>query len=100
MCAEKQGWVLVTGGRGYVGRAVVKLLRRTGNRVISLDRSAADSVDNEIGCDVSNGDQVQGLFETSRIHGIVHLAAILPTAAQREPLLATQVNVYGSLHLL
>ncbi len=57
-------------------------------------------MDNEIGCDVSNGDQVQGLFETSRIHGIVHLAAILPTAAQREPLLATQVNVYGSLHLL
>lgn len=30
----------------------------------------------------------------------MHLAAILPTAAQREPLLATKVNIQGSINLL
>jgi len=30
----------------------------------------------------------------------VHLAAILPTVAQREPLLATRVNIQGSVNLL
>ena len=43
---------------------------------------------------------LQQVFETRHIGGIIHLAAILPTAAQRDPVRATQVNVTGSLHLL
>ena len=38
--------------------------------------------------------------ETKRIAGIIHLAAILPTAARREPVRATEVNIQGSLNLL
>jgi nucleoside-diphosphate-sugar epimerase len=40
------------------------------------------------------------LFQARAIGAIVHLAAILPTTAQREPARATQVNVEGSLNLL
>ena len=40
------------------------------------------------------------MFEASKIQGIIHLAAILPTAAQRDPVRATQVKVDGSLNLL
>ncbi len=40
------------------------------------------------------------MFEIERVGAIIHLAAILPTAAQREPVRATRVNVEGSLHLL
>ena len=40
------------------------------------------------------------MFEKERIEGIIHLAAILPTAAQRNPLRATQVNVQGSANVL
>lgn len=95
--------VLVTGGRGFIGRAVVSLLRREGYRVSSLDQSAAFSTDErlrEVVCDISDASQLRRVFEVERIAGIIHLAAILPTVAQREPSRTTQVNVVGSLNLM
>jgi nucleoside-diphosphate-sugar epimerase len=95
--------VLVTGGRGFIGRATVKLLRRAGYKVASLDAKAdatASADEDEIVCDLTEAKQVERVFQARSISGILHLAAILPTAAQREPERATQVNVEGSLHLL
>jgi UDP-glucose 4-epimerase len=97
--------VLVTGGRGFIGRAVAKLLQRSGYATVSLDQTPVAQSDkqtcpHEIVCDICDAAQLQRVFETERIGGIIHLAAILPTAAQREPLRATQVNVAGSLQLL
>jgi nucleoside-diphosphate-sugar epimerase len=40
------------------------------------------------------------VFESRAIETIIHLAAILPTAAQRDPVRATRVNVLGSLNVL
>src|SRR5215475_5734093 len=97
--------VLVTGGRGFVGRAVGKLLQREGYRVVSLDYapvtedSDSDRI-SEVECDITDPAALHSVFETCAIEAIVHLAAILPTIAQREPLRATQVNVEGSLNLL
>ena len=97
--------MLVTGGRGFVGRAVVKLLRRKGYPVISLDRSPLAGIPSgenrgEVCCDLGESDRLRELFERDRITYIIHLAAVLPTAAQRNPPLATQVNVQGSVNLL
>ena len=98
--------VLVTGGRGFLGRAVAKLLQRTGYEVVSLDVTPITSCsadpwnDREVLCDLTDAEELQRVFETRKIQGIVHLAAILPTAAQRDPVRATQVNVDGSLNLL
>jgi UDP-glucose 4-epimerase len=97
--------VLVTGGRGFIGRAAAKLIQRTGIHVVSLDRSPVPSGSDldgphEIECDLADADQLRAFFESQRVGGIVHLAAILPTAAQRNPLLATQVNIQGSLNIL
>ena len=98
--------VLVTGGRGFVGRAVGLLLQRAGYRVLSLDQSPAKSPAHgptsirDVQCDISDVVQLAHVFETEPIGGIIHLAAILPTAAQQEPVRATQVNVAGSLNLL
>ncbi len=107
MGASNQKTVLVTGGRGFVGRAVVKLLRREGYGVISLDQSepsTADHANYEISCDVTNTEHLRALIEAGidgeKIRGIIHLAAILPTAAQHNPVQATRVNVNGSFHLL
>jgi len=59
MHSEPKKSVLVTGGRGFIGRAVVKLLRCKGYPVISLDRSpaAANQLQGwlEIEGDVSEG---------------------------------------------
>jgi len=96
--------VLVTGGRGFIGRAVVKLLLRADYGVVSLDHSlpaAASEPDaDERVCDITEAAQLQRIFEERPIGGIVHLAAVLPTAAQCEPQRATEVNIVGSLNLL
>lgn len=96
--------VLVTGGRGFIGRAAAKLLRRSGFRVVSLDRNGVEPADGElcgqVQCDLADASQLERVFEKEAIRGIIHLAAILPTSALRNPLLATQVNIHGSVNLL
>lgn len=99
--------VLVTGTRGFIGRAVRKLLQRSGYPVLALDQpeSAAAgpahfAVGREIGIDITDRKQLRSLFQARPIAAIVHLAAILPTMAQHEPARATRVNVEGSLNLL
>ena len=97
--------VLVTGGRGFVGRAAGKLLRREGYEVVSLDCSPVltDSTEGnsgEVQCDITDAAALQSVFESRPIEAIIHMAAILPTVAQREPVRASQVNVQGSLNLL
>ena len=103
MNAEKPRAVLVTGARGFIGRAVQKLLQREGYRVLGLDETMpAEATSNglDIQLDITNIKQLQQLFEAETIGGIIHLAAILPTAARQQPLRATEVNVVGSLNLL
>ena len=97
--------VLVTGARGFIGQAVCKPLQREGYRVLALDQSRAGgepgtTPGGEIQCDISDAARLRSVFEAERIEAIIHLAAILPTAAQREPVRATQVNILGSLNLL
>jgi nucleoside-diphosphate-sugar epimerase len=53
-----------------------------------------------ITCDLTSKENVQRLFESRPIRAVVHLAAVLPTAALANPLAATEVNVSGSMHLL
>jgi nucleoside-diphosphate-sugar epimerase len=99
MKTDKQSCVLVTGGRGFIGKSVGKLLQRHGYQVISLDVIPANMRSSELVCDVTDLAALERLFRGERIDGIVHLAAVLPTAAQREPLLATKVNIQGSVNL-
>ena len=98
---EKKGTVLVTGARGFIGRAVVKLLQREGHGVLGLDRAeTAESAGEPVAMDITDGEHVRRLFQTRAIAGIIHLAAILPTESQRDPVRATEVNVQGSLNVL
>jgi nucleoside-diphosphate-sugar epimerase len=96
--------ILVTGGRGFLGRALVKLLRRKEYRVISIDWTPAtaekDSFLTELCGDIGDSIHMENLFQREQIHGIVHLAAILPTEARRNPGKATFVNIHGSHMLL
>ena len=72
--------------------------------MLSLDaapsqQDSGNSAD-ELTCDVSDKAQVRQILKSNRTDAIIHLAAILPTAAQRDPVRATRVNVDGSLNLL
>ena len=76
--------VLVTGGRGFIGRAVVKLLQRSGYRAMSLDvapHASSRADQSEVVCDLTDANQLQRVSESEAFDGIIHLAAILPTAA-------------------
>ena len=99
--------VVVTGGGGFIGRAVKQTLHRAGCCVFSLDRSELPAnacgdcaAGGEVAIDITDLEQLRSWFASRTITGLVHLAAVLPTAAQRDPVCATQVNVLGSLNLL
>jgi nucleoside-diphosphate-sugar epimerase len=97
--------VLVTGAEGFLGRALVRLLERSDQPAIALD-SSEPAVSEEhfsamkIRCDITDQQQIEKVFREHEIGKVVHLAAILPTAAQRDPVRATRVNVVGSVNLL
>jgi UDP-glucose 4-epimerase len=101
---QKQNCVLVTGAQGFVGRVLTRLLERSGRTVIALDTRAENSSGGaratKVVCDIRHHEELESVFRRERIDEIVHLAAILPTAAQKDPVRATEVNVVGSLHLL
>jgi UDP-glucose 4-epimerase len=97
--------VLVTGAEGFLGRALVRLLEHSHQRVIALDSSEPERVDptsgvTKVRCDITDQLQMEKVFREYDIGKVVHLAAILPTAAQRDPVLVTRVNVVGSVNLL
>lgn len=97
--------VLVTGAEGFLGRALVRLLERSDQPVIALDSSKPtgeerQSTATKVLCDITDQQQMEKLFREYDISKIVHLAAVLPTAAQRDPVRATRVNVVGSVNLL
>jgi len=95
--------VLLTGGRGFLGRAAKEMLGRAGYSVVSLDvkpLSAAENRYREVVCDIRERAPLRMIFEGVRPAGVVHLAAMLPTAAERDPAQATEVNVVGSVNLI
>lgn len=99
--SQETSTVLVTGARGFIGRAVTKRLQHEGCRVLGLDRAdSTESVGEQIAMDITDGEQLRKLFQGRAIAGIIHLAAILPTAAQRDPVCTTEVNVRGSFNVL
>ena len=105
MDTHENSSVLITGGRGFIGRALGKLLQRTGYEVVSLDVASPSPSENhsairQVLCDLTDAIELQRVFEAHPIGRIIHLAAVLPTAAQREPLRATHVNIEGSQNLL
>ena len=98
--------MLVTGANGFIGRAVCRLLHDEGHAIVALDQTASSSTGESLGghceawVDISDRRSLRTIFDSSGIGSIIHLAAILPTAAKHDPLRATQVNILGSLNLL
>jgi UDP-glucuronate 4-epimerase len=102
MSKQEQETILVTGARGFIGRALVTQLQHCGKQLLMLDQDADPNSEtpNSYTCDIARVDELRRVFESRQINGIVHLAAMLPTAASRDPFRAAQVNMIGSLYLL
>ena len=102
----QQPVVLVTGANGKIGRALLERLHREGKyRVVTVDLTPLPERLRPMCLETYAGnimdryllDQIAAHHE---IEVVFHLAALLSTRGERDPELAHQVNVEGTLHLL
>jgi nucleoside-diphosphate-sugar epimerase len=91
--------VLLTGAAGFIGRSVCAQLEALGCDVLPVDVSSP-AAGRCVACDISDRGRAEALFRGKPIDAVIHLAAILPTAARRDPDLAARVNIQGSFNLL
>jgi len=95
---------LVTGACGEMGQMLVPALAERGFDVVALDVAAlpqetAARCREVVQASIVDSAKIEALF---RVHGpevVFHLAAILSTKAEREPDLATEVNLGGTFTL-
>jgi len=84
--------VLCTGGNGFLGAALVTLARATGHRVVTAD--ILPQADRRL--DASDPDAIAALIAAVRPSVIVHLAAGLTDAGERDPVATTRLNALGT----
>ena len=99
--------VLVTGGAGFIGSTLVKLLLEESYEVVVLDNFSSGLKENLAGLsnvkliegDIRNRDAVGEALEGARVvfHTAAHLAQV---RSLENPLLDSDVNVLGTLQLL
>ncbi len=105
---ERSLSVLVTGGTGFIGSRVARVLLSKGETVVCLDHAPDARRFSDLG-DGSRPAIVQGdisrmddLVAAVREHGVrrvVHLAALLAPVTEDEPRLAMRVNVMGATNV-
>ena len=98
---------LVIGGNGVIGHFVTRQLVGQGHRPVVMSRRAdpvliCDIVDR---CDLVAGDitdaaGVEKLVGAYDITHIVHMGALLPSAAERDPALGVRINIEGAANIL
>jgi UDP-glucose 4-epimerase len=95
--------ILVTGALGAIGSQVLRRLVHEGHRPVAFDAryeldliaDIAADVTIEIG-DVRDWTRLAEVVRNNGVDTVVHMAALLPDQAQREPWLALNVNVGGT----
>ncbi len=97
--------ILVTGGSGFVGKAVVRELRRAGHEVTILTRRPASGpVQSGITLvrgDLTSAGAIADLIAEHGFHGICHLAGLTGIRDSfRRPTTYFDVNVGGTVNLL
>jgi nucleoside-diphosphate-sugar epimerase len=97
--------ILVTGACGEIGNSLLHTFAERGNNIIvaadlnQLPDEQAANVSVALQGDISNPAFIRQL-EQYNFDEVYHLAALLSTSAERNPELAHQVNVNGTMDLL
>ena len=97
------GPVLITGGNGFLGRAISRRLVDAGETVVSLDLGAsADPVASVIRetADIMDLDKVHAIAGHHGVRAIVHLAAMVISACRADPAKGAEINVIGHINML
>jgi nucleoside-diphosphate-sugar epimerase len=89
--------VCVTGGAGFLGDAACRALRASGHEAIALDlRPMAGATHPFQPVDVTDSAAASLTLARLRPDAVVHLAAMLTSESQADPVAATRVNVLGT----
>jgi nucleoside-diphosphate-sugar epimerase len=94
-----EGFVIVTGAGGHIGREVCRLLRTSGSRIFPVDVDPGISKD-LVTCDLRLKSDVSRLFQSHPVRAVIHLAAILPSAFHSNPFAGVDVNLSGCFELI
>ena len=107
-CKGKNVTTLITGA-GLIGCLTADLLVRSGVRVVMLDRAPnvdhiasvlpVDEVAIEVG-DIRDRDRLFALISGHGVTHVIHTAAALSMSIRREPALAAEVNLGGTVNVL
>jgi len=98
--------VLVTGGAGYIGSHMVKMLRRAGAEVVVFDNLSNGERAAVVGGtfvrgDINDAAGVAAVFERFRIDAVMHFAALIQVGeSMREPAKYYRTNFAGTLNVL
>lgn len=116
MTAPSPDKVLVTGGSGFIGRRVCRLLRERHLPVVILDAKPVPGVIDQlhragpgrrgdqltvVEADITDLDQVESAFERSgNISRIIHLASLLTAGVEDDLVAGARVNIMGTVNIL
>lgn len=94
--------VALIGGTGLIGAGCAVLLLARGHRVtlVSRNRPAQESALQWVAGDVANAAAIHGVLERARPDAVLHLAAYLQFACEKNPAQAVRINVDGTLNVL
>ena len=84
--------VLITGGEGFLGAPLARLARAAGHVVVTAD--VLPSADRHLDC--TDPGAIAALVSEVRPAAIVHLAAGLTDAGERDPVGTTRLNALGT----
>ena len=98
--------ILVTGGAGYIGSHVLKLLGKNDYEVVVVDNLSTGRKDAVLHGelvveDLANREAIDQLFATQRFDGVIHFAgSIIVPESVTDPLKYYRNNVVNSINLL
>jgi len=99
--------ILVTGGAGYIGSAIVRDLCNKGFDVVvidNLDKGKKELVDiraDFFQVDLKNKDELESVFENNNFDTVIHCAALKAVGeSEREPNKYFENNISGTINLL
>ena len=96
--------ILITGSNGEIGCSLIEALnKRNVNNIVSLDLEQPKkklNIEKFIAGSILDKNILNKINNEYDISSIYHLAAILSTKAERNPKLANDVNINGTINLL